>query len=125
MRPASRETSARMWLAMKTVTPSSWARSRRSSRISTMPAGSRAIGRLVQDKQLRIVQQRLRQTESLGIAMREIAGAPAGIRCQPQTLDDTAHGRRLDAGMQPARYFQILIHSQLRVGAWYAHQISH
>ena len=59
------------------------------------------VGRLVQDEQLRAVQEGFGQPQTLRVAQREHAGAPVGIGSQPQTFDHVADGlRRLcrDAG---------------------------
>ena len=64
------------------------------------PGRVQAVGRLVQQEQLGVVQQRLGQPQALGVALREGAGPPVGVFGQPQALDDLA--RRLLAACRDA-----------------------
>ena len=101
MRPARRETSARMWLDMNTVPPCSRVSSSSSSADLDDPGGVKAIGGLVQDEQFGVMDQGFGQSQPLRIAVRKVARPPIGVRCQTHALDDLpdrfARGARVQA----------------------------
>ena len=59
-----------------------------------MPAGSSAVGGLVEHEQFGGVQQRAGEREALLVAERELPGAPVGVRLQAQQRDRLGDGPR-------------------------------
>src|SRR5260370_16787586 len=74
-----------------------------------------SVGRLIEEQESRIVQQRLRQSQSLRVTERERPRAPVGIGREGESLDDPVHDVYVTQSAQTAEHLHILAPSQLRI----------
>ena len=123
IRFASRETSARMWLDMKTVTPFLAGQFQQQFPDLDDAGRVQTVGGFIQQDQPGVVQQGFGQPQPLDIAQREHTRPPLRVGPQPQTLDGLADGLPGSARMEPPGDFQVLPHGQFGVGVGCFHQI--
>src|SRR5262249_49169407 len=89
------------------------------------PCRVQSVGRLIEEQERRIVQQCLRQSESLRVTERECARAPVGIGHQRESLDGPVHEVYVAQSAQAAEDLQILAHSQLGISIWRLDKVAH
>jgi hypothetical protein len=80
------------------------------------PGGIQAIGRFVQQKQARVVEQRLGQSQALAVSQGERSGSPVGIAGQAELFDGAVNRCRFQTRTQSANGLEVLAHRQFRIG---------
>ena len=77
-----------------------------------------AVGRLVEDQQLRSAEQRLRDRHALPVSARELADQLVAVAAEREPLDDLVDRARAARAFEPAKPSherQELVHAHLRV----------
>ena len=95
-----------------------------SSRISTTPAGVKAVAGFIEDEQLGLVEDSARQAQTLQVAGGKLASFAVGVGPDGELVDDLIDNSRVEDALQTAGDFQVLAHGQVRVGGGIFDQVA-